>query len=445
MSCPNLLKTELKHCCAHFLEGAWRQLKARHFIHWLIAIILIGAGTLLGHKLGKSQIWMDERYKAYQSILYRLTPRAPHPKRTVLVLINDQEFWGPPLYGSRPISREYLKNLIEKIAAANPAVIALDVDLSLTTDKSTYENDPSKPKTDDLLAAVKQVAADRTVVLAKRLRYADESKKALQPADAVFDGYQFGDSKVRYGYITLPPDIRRIPLALTMHDRTTKVDSFASAVLGAIDEESLRDAKEKEQDALPYGTFIEPKRFIQHSADYVLKSDLRKLQEEMAFKIVIVGGAWHEFGVNQGPEYDSHSSPVGKVYGAFVHANYVEALLDSRTYKPMRQSWAIGIEVFFSMILAIALSFDTGVAAKLGITFFLCTAMFGMSYVAWQNLGLFFDFLVPVVLLGAHAVVEKLFAPQSNAAGGDFDARHKSGTPCFDNLVFWFSDRTFMS
>jgi CHASE2 domain-containing sensor protein len=410
MSCPNLLKTELKHCCAHFLEGAWRQLKARRLRHWLIAIALIGLGTFAGHKLGKSQIWLDVRYKAYQGVLYRLTPRAPHPKRTVLVLINDQEFWGPPLYGSRPINREYLKNLIEKVAAANPAVIALDVDLSLTTDRSTYQNDPTKPKTDDLLAAVKQVAIDRTVVLAKRLRYADESKKEFQPAEAVFDGYPFGDSKVRYGYITLPRDIRRIPLALTMDDRTTKVDSFASAVLGAIDEESLRDAKEKEHDALPYGTFIEPQRFIQHTSDYVLKSDPKKLQEDMAFKIVIIGGAWHQFGLNQGPEYDSHVSPVGKVYGAFVHANYVEALLDSRTYRPMRQSWAIGIEVIFSIILAIALSFDTGLAAKAGITVFLCTAMFGLSYVSWQNLGLFFDFLVPVVLLVGHVLVEKLFA-----------------------------------
>jgi CHASE2 domain-containing sensor protein len=410
MSCHKLLKDEIKHCLAHFFEGAWRQLRAKPLPHWLIVIFLIGAGTFLGHKLGKSQIWMDVRYKAYQSVLYRLTPRAPHPKRTVLVLINDHEFWGPPLDGRRPIKRDYLANLVRKVAEANPAVIALDVDLSLTTDRSAFETGPYKRETDDLLGAVKEVAAHRTVVLARRLRYADETEKEFQPSPAVFDGYPFGDSKVRSGYITLPPDIRRIPLALTMHDRMTKVDSFASAILGAIDEQSLRDAKEKEQDALPYGTFIDPQRFIQRPADYVLKSDRQNLQEDMAFKVVIIGGAWHQFGLNQGPEYDSHESPVGKVYGAFVHANYVEALLDSRTYKPMRQSLATGIEVFFSIILAVSLSFDTGLAAKLGIAIFLCAAILGISYVSWQNLGLFFDFLVPVVLLGAHVVVEKLVA-----------------------------------
>jgi CHASE2 domain-containing sensor protein len=408
MSCPNLFKNEVKHCLVHFFQSAGRQLRAKHFSHWLIAIALIGLGTFLGHKLGESHIWMDLRYKAYQSLLYHFTPRAPHPKRTVLVLINDQEYWSPPLDGRRPIKRDYLAKLVRKLAEANPAVIALDVDLSLTTDRSTFDNGPYKPETDDLLKAVKEVATDRTVILGRRLSYADADEKGFQAVPAVFDGYRFGDSKVRSGYISLPPDIRRIPLALTMQDGSTKVDSFASAILGAIDEQSLRDAKANEQDALPYGTFIEPQRFIQHSANYVLNADAKTLQSDMAFKVVIVGGAWHQFGMNQGPENDSHESPVRNVYGAFVHANYVEALLDSRTYKPLREAIATAIEVFFSMLLAVVLSFDTRLATKLGVAAFLCNAILGISYVAWQNLGLFFDFLVPVVLLGGHMVVEKL-------------------------------------
>jgi len=424
MSCPKLLKDEIKHCLGHFFEGAWRQVRAQHLAHWLIAIFLIGAGTFLGHKLGESQIWMDVRYKAYQNMLHRLTPRAPHPKRTVLVLINDQEFWGPPFDGRRPIKRDELAKVVRKVADANPAVIALDVDLSLTTDRTTFESGPYKAETDDLLNAVKEVAAHRTVVLARRLSYADESGQEFQPEPAVFDGYPFGDSKVRSGYITLPPDIRRIPLAMTMNDRTTKVDSFASAILGALDEESLRDAKEKEHDAIPYGTFIEPNRFIHHPAGYVLNSDAKELQEDMAFKIVIIGGAWHQFGRNQGPEYDSHATPVGEVHGAFVHANYVEALLDSRTYKPMRQSLATGIEVVFAVILAVSLSLNTGLGAKLGIVVLLSAGILGISYLSWQNLGLFFDFLVPVVLLGAHVVGEKLFSNVrvTQAQGGESHA-----------------------
>ncbi len=411
MSCPHLLKNEIKHCLAHLCKAAWRQWKAKPLRHWQIVIILIGAGTYVGHKLGESQIWMDVRYAAYQKVLYRLTPRAPHPKRTVLVLIKDEEYWGPELQGRSPIDRDYLAKLLRKLAEANPAVIALDIDLSLTTDQSHRDAGAYKEETDRLLAAVRDVSAERTVVLARRLQYADETEKEYRATAAVFEGYDFNKGKVRSGYITLPPDIRRIPLALTMQDQTTRVDSFASAILGAIDEQSLKDAQNNEQDAIPYGTFIEPDRFIQRSASFVLSSDPKTLQHEMAFNVVIVGGARHQFGMNQGPPSDSHPSPVGNVYGAFVHANYVEALLDSRTYKPMRESWATGIEVVFSILLALFLSLEMRLVAKLGITIFLSAAVLGISYVSWQNLGLFFDFLVPVVLLCGHVLVEKLMGP----------------------------------
>jgi CHASE2 domain-containing sensor protein len=401
------LKQEIGHCLAHFLRSCGKQLREKNLNHWLIAAFLIGVGTYAGHKLGESNVWMDLRYQAYQRLLYRLTPRAPHPKRTVLVLINDQEFWGPPLDGRRPIKRNYLAKLVRQLGEANPEVIALDVDLSLPVDKAVYEAGPYKRETDDLLQAVKDVSRQRTVVLARRLARDPSAGDAFKSAAAVFDEYPFGAGNVRSGYITLPRDIRRIPLAITLQDRT-KLDSFASAILGAIDEQSLTDAKQKENDALPYGTFINPDRFMQRSANCVLTSDVKTLQKDMAFKVVIVGGAWHQYGIDQGPEYDSHPSPVGDVYGAFVHANYVEALLDSRTYTPMRQPLATGIEVVFSIVLAVLLSLNFHLPVKVAIAVLLCVAIFGISYVSWQNLGLFFDFFIPVLLLVGHVVVEKL-------------------------------------
>jgi CHASE2 domain-containing sensor protein len=411
MTCPNRLKHELVHCLDHFLRSCGKQLREKSLNHWLIAALLIGVGTYAGHKLGESNIWMDLRYRAFQSLLYRLTPRAPHPKRTVLVLINDQEFWGPPLDGRRPLKRGYLAKLVRQLGEANAEVIALDVDLSLPVDRAVYETGPYKRETDDLLQAVKDVSRQRTVVLARRLVRDHSAGEEFDSAAAVFDGFPFDGGNVRFGYITLPRDIRRIPLAITLQDRTTKLDSFASAILGAIDEQSLTDAKQKEHDALPYGSFINPDRFLQRSANCVLTSDVKTLQKDMAFKVVIVGGAWHQYGINQGPEYDSHPSPVGDVYGAFVHANYVEALLDSRTYTPMRQSLATGIEVVFSMVLAVLLSLNFHLPVKVAIAALLCAAIFGISYVSWQNLGLFFDFFVPVLLLVGHVVIEKVIEP----------------------------------
>lgn len=408
MSCPNQLLDEIKHCLVHFFGKAFQQLRARPLKHWLVVILLIGVGTFVGHRVGESGIWMQYRYKIYQKFLYQLTPKAPHPKRTVLVLINDQEFWSPPLEGRRPVKRDYLAKLIRKLGDANPEVIALDADLSAPTEEQSNENSAYKVETDQLFQAVKDVSVHRTVVLGKRLVYADESQKALRPVAALFDGYPFGESKVRSGYITLPPDIRRVPLALTTKDRTTKVDSFASAILRAIDERSLKDAQEHEQDALPYGTFINPDQFVQRSASYVLNADAKTLENEMAFKVIIIGGSWHDYALNQGPKHDSHATPVGDVYGPFVHANYVEALLDSRTYAPMKQSLATGIEVSFSIILALILSLEFRLSIKIAIALLLCVLTMGISYVSWQNLGMFFDFFGPVLLLIGHVVIEKL-------------------------------------
>ena len=74
----------------------------------------------------------------------------------------------------------------------------------------------------------------------------------------------------------------------------------------------------------------------------------------------------------------------------------------------MRPSLATGIEVVFSLVLAVILSFNLRLYVKLAIAALLCVAIFGISYVSWQNLGLFFDFFVPVVLLMAHVAVEKM-------------------------------------
>jgi len=82
---------------------------------------------------------------------------------------------------------------------------------------------------------------------------------------------------------------------------------------------------------------------------------LKTLISKLGFKVVIIGGGWHQYGVDSGPQNDAHESPVGLVYGAFVHANYVEALLDSRAYSPMKEGWAITLEVGFSAFLALCL------------------------------------------------------------------------------------------
>ena len=401
------MRDEIRHCVRHFLAVVFRQLRDHSLRHWLIVIAILGIGTYGGHKLGEWNGWINLRYRLYQSFLGHLSVKNPRPKRSVLVLITDNEFWAPPLSGRSPLKRDYLANLIRKLDTGNPQVIALDVDLSATLpDNKCGEPGPYDVENNQLFEAVRDISKERTVVLARTVAFSDPSTNSYYSVPAISDCAGFDSKKVHTGYITLPPDIRRVPLVLPTKGQN--IDSFASAIVRSIDEHSLDEAQRNTHDALPYGTFIQPQQFTQYSARDVLNSDESSLKDSFECRTVIIGGAWHLFGSQRGPENDFHRSPVGSIYGAFIHANYVEALLDSRTYTPMREPVAIGIEVLCSAILALVLSLRFKLRWKLLLASFVSLTLITLSYISWQNLGIFFDFFVPEVLLVAHVVFERI-------------------------------------
>ncbi|MCA1621980.1 MAG: CHASE2 domain-containing protein [Acidobacteria bacterium] len=414
MSCSGSLTSDLKHCVRHMAEGVRHQLRSRSRSHWLVVGVLLFGGMFAGHELGQSDLWIDLRYSLYQSFLQGISFREPYPKRVVLVLIDDQDFWNGKFEHRTPLKRDVLAELLLKIDAANPEVIALDVDLRSHAGPGGQPGDSHyEGETQKLLAAVNSVSKRRTVVLTKSIRYADATHREYVAEPSVYDNYPFEGAGVKPGYVTLPDDIRRVTLDLKMQGGA-HLDSFASAIARAVDARSLEEMQEREEDALPYGTFIAPEKFVQYPAREVLganpdlPADVEKLRKMLGFKIVIVGGAWHQYGFKRGPMRDGHASPVGRIHGAFIHANYAEALLDSRTYRPMREGVAVGIEFVFSAVLALVFSLHIRLALKFAAALFLGTFLVGVSYVSWQNLGLFFDFFVPVVLLLGHAVIDKM-------------------------------------
>ncbi|HEX8148810.1 MAG TPA: CHASE2 domain-containing protein [Pyrinomonadaceae bacterium] len=406
MKCTDSVKNDFKHAFGHLWSEVSRQLRGRSRGHWLTVVVLIAVGTFLGGKLGEQNIWIEWRYKIYQSFLQHVTPRRAHPKRTAMVLIGDQEYWNGPFARRYPLKRDLLAQLLRKIEAANPEVIALDIDLSSPAPlASPDELVEYRAETLELLDAVKAVSRNRTVVLAKGILDAGHGAGyELEPA--VFDSYDFEGGDVRKGYISLPTDVRRVPLAMPLRGGGEH-DSLASAIAGAVDERAVEDARAREHDSLPYGSFIPPEEFVRRSAGEVLAAEPEALRKDLGFKVVILGGAWHKFGLERGPKNDEHMSPVGAVYGAFIHANYVEALLDSRTYNPIGERAAVAIEVTISVLLALILSLHIRLSAKLVAALIFCLVMMAITYVSWQNLGMFFDFFIPVVLLVVHVLVEK--------------------------------------
>jgi CHASE2 domain-containing sensor protein len=168
MNCSGSFASEFKHCLRHASEAATRHLRSRGPRHWVIVAGLLIGGTFAGHQLGKSEVWIELRYSIYQRFLQVATLRQPYPKRTVMVMIDDDGFWGGPFQHRTPLRRDLLAELLLKIDAANPEVVALDIDLrSHPAGPGAHATDPAyEGETQALLGAINAVSRNRTVVLA---------------------------------------------------------------------------------------------------------------------------------------------------------------------------------------------------------------------------------------------------------------------------------------
>src|SRR5262249_48276148 len=127
----------------------------------------------------------------------------------------------------------------------------------------------------------------------------------------------------------------------------------------------------------------------------------------------------HRFAFNEGPLVDLHETPTGLSSGAFIHANYVEALLGSRILTPIRKLYALLIDIIASILLAILLGVITDeiylTLIKSALIALMCLTLFAVSYFAWQNLGLFFEAFFPITLLLAHALLDYLLELRRDA------------------------------
>jgi CHASE2 domain-containing sensor protein len=125
-------------------------------------------------------------------------------------------------------------------------------------------------------------------------------------------------------------------------------------------------------------------------------------------KIVIISGNWNSRASGVGPRVDLHGSPVGLVPGAMIHANYVEAMLSDRAFLPLPKCLVRSVEilavVLLTLVLALLSSGWLQLAAVVGTTLFMLVLNFFL-----QNLGMFFDFFVPTVLLLGHVVAHKIY------------------------------------
>lgn len=103
-------------------------------------------------------------------------------------------------------------------------------------------------------------------------------------------------------------------------------------------------------------------------------------------------------------------------WGPFIHANYVEAWLDSRIYEPWTEDKETFIKIIFSIAIAIifALAKESPWNPIVAILI-IAIILSGLSYFLFHNLGMFFDPFILIILLTGHVVVEQICEWESEA------------------------------
>lgn len=388
----------------------YTELRKKGVRYWLTVIALVVIGTTVGEMLGEQYVWIRLRYRIYP-VLQFLSGGAKGERKTVLVLINDDDYWKGELARRSPLKRDYLACLVRVLNDAEPTVIALDIDLrSPIPQQGAEELTEYRWETDDLLQAVKEVSQDRNIVLASTVSRDDTGYIMSRN---VYDGYDFAGGKVFHGYVTLPRDIRQIPLAVRVKNSAEKEESFASAIAKTRDKDVVAAAEHYGERGFPYGSFYGPEDFTRVSASYVFQNDAKMLKEKIQGHVVIIGGAWHS-GSYKGTDeitddsVDLHFTPAKSIPGAYVHANYVEALVTGSVHPQLPELVGTIIEVLCSLVVAVVFALEGTFRQKFGRVLVLCVVLIFLTYVLWQNLGMFFDFFIPLLLLSVHAPIEQL-------------------------------------
>jgi hypothetical protein len=215
------------------------------------------------------------------------------------------------------------------------------------------------------------------------------------------------------GYIILHNDVRQIPLRLKTMDGKY-IDSFAGAIVRAIDEGKMQEFDVR--GSIPCGSYIRsedfitvPSREIMTSTDTeALKSKLKNKLKSYDKNIFIVGGNWYDQAFKRGRKIDTYQSPVGWIGGVFIHANYVEALVDLRTCEPWGERFTVVLSIFLASTVAILFGLDFGFLRNAIVFIALIFLMIIGCYLSLHLKGIYFDVFIPIVLLFGHISVEKI-------------------------------------
>jgi CHASE2 domain-containing sensor protein len=381
--------------------------------HWLRFALLLTAAGYTGHLLSTSTWLTQFRYTIYHRQLMMRDRSQLYPERTALVLLDDDDYWGDTYESRTPLKRGELADLLGRLDAAGVNTVALDVDLRSPHPKEPdFEFHDYQDEDKLLVAAIQRMcAANRHVVLASSVEFGDDGYVEMP---SVYTKFVKEMPCVVRGYIQLPFDMRQIAGTLELA-HGSRLDSMSLAVTGIADPTAHAEATAKKGEGFRFSEYLTPDDFATKNGRQFIFSgqqlktmDARTLRDQLADKLVFVGAHWHGDAYGTGQFVDMHNSPGGMEPGVMLHANYVEAILDrTGTFTPISNLTAELLEIGLALLLAMIGALEIHTAwkwAAFGIGIVLSILF---TYTLLQNLGLFLDFFIPMLMIIAHAIAEE--------------------------------------
>jgi hypothetical protein len=411
----------------NFVTSIIQQLRAKGPAYWATALVVLIL-SLAASQPAYRWFNLTELKAEYFQWLLEKGPRPPEPNFVKLVLIDDDEYWEGYLAGRRPVKRDYLAELVTKIAAAGAHVVALDFDVRLPNPKVPEVPSDYRNETEVLINAINAAADSGTrIVLGSTLSRDRNNNYVLEPNIYTLAGLcpgapaEAGASRptktvsdavkrnVTCGYIELPYEELRIPGLLQLADGT-KVDSFGLAVARAVRPNAIPLKLARIGTDASYTNFISEEKFDSYGATMSAR-DVRaappQALEKLRATAAIVGGRWSLYASHRGPTVDVHRTPLGWMVGAVLHANFAEALLDSRTYAATPRHVLELTEFAFGLFAAVGLALFPGFW-MLAVFAGMAILLLAVQWAALHGFGLFFDAFVPLLGLGVHAFFERV-------------------------------------
>ena len=194
------------------------------------------------------------------------------------------------------------------------------------------------------------------------------------------------------------------------------LDSFSLAMTKIADPIAYHNLVKDENKGYRFGQYLTPEDFSTRDGRQFIFNGVEvehmgrmQLRQALADKTVIVGGHWHSDAYGVGEYIDMWPSPGGTESGAMLHANYVEAMRDPMsTFTPISDRAAEMLEWGLALALALLGALEIHAGWKWGEFVLSCTASVLLTYVLLQNLGLFLDFFIPVLMIVVHTMAEGL-------------------------------------